>query len=123
MRSDGAPKALGTYSQAVVANGFLYTAGVGPQDPASGEIIGTTIEEQTAQVMRNLRSLLAGRGLTFAEVVKTTVHLEDLRRDFSGFDATYGSFLEAPYPVRTTVGSALSGVRVEIDMIAACERE
>lgn len=117
--TDDAPRPLGAYSQGIVANGFLYTAGVGPMSRATGSVVGATIEEQTAQVMANLQAILAARGLGFGDVVKTTVHLADLDRDFRGFDATYRRFLVEPFPARTTVGSALPGILVEIDMIAA----
>lgn len=116
-----APRPGGAYSQGIVAGGLLHTAGIGPQDPSTGLVIGTTIEEQTGQVMRNLRAVLAARGLDFASVVKVTVHLNDLSRDFQGFNAIYREFLVEPYPVRTTVGSTLANILVEIDLIAVCE--
>lgn len=117
--TDEAPGPLGAYSQGIVANGFLYTAGVGPMEHGTGTVAGATIEEQTAQVMANLQAILAARGLGFGDVVKTTAHLAALDRDFRGFDATYRRFLVEPFPVRTTVGSALPNILVEIDMIAA----
>jgi reactive intermediate/imine deaminase len=101
-----------------VAGGFLFTAGFGPQDPATGKVVGGTIEAQTEQVMRNVAAALAARDLDFSHVVKATVHLQDLHRDFAGFNATYEKFLSAPYPVRTTVGSALANILVEIDVVA-----
>jgi len=109
----------GAYSQGIIANGFLYTAGVGPLDAASGTIVGTTIEEQTEKTLANLAEILAAAGLDFSDVVKTTVHLQDSPRDFAGFNATYAKAFPAPYPVRTTVGSVLGGILVEIDLVAA----
>lgn len=117
--TDLAPRPAGAYSQGIVANGFLYTAGLGPQDPATGELAGDTIEAQTAQVMRNLGAVLAAGGLDFSDVVKVTVHLQELDRDFRGFDAAYREFVPEPRPVRTTVGSTLAGILVEIDVVAA----
>ena len=116
-----APRPAGAYSQGIVANGFLYTAGFGPQDPATGEV-ADTIEEQTAQVMRNVEAVLSVHGLSFDDVVKATVHLQHLHRDFPGFNAMYESFVRRPYPVRTTVGSDLANILVEIDVVAALPR-
>ncbi|SCE99299.1 2-iminobutanoate/2-iminopropanoate deaminase [Micromonospora viridifaciens] len=121
--TDSAPKPAGAYSQAVVANGFLYTAGFGPQDPRTGQVAGPSIEEQTAQVMRNIAAVLAEHSLDFSHVVKATVHLQDLHRDFAGFNTVYQSFLQEPYPVRTTVGSDLANILVEIDVVAAVPAE
>jgi 2-iminobutanoate/2-iminopropanoate deaminase len=115
-----APAPRGAYSQGIVASGFLYTAGFGPLDPVSGEVVGTTIEEQTTQVMRNIGAVLAAHGRDFSHVVKATVHLAD-RSYFAGFNATYESFLTKPYPVRTTVSSGLPGFLVEIDVVALAE--
>jgi len=113
-----APLPGGAYSQGIVARGFLYTAGVGPHDPRTGNIVGTTIEVQTEQAMRNLGAILASRNLDFPDVVKTTVHLADLKRDFVGFNESYARFVVHPYPARTTVGSTLAGILVEIDLVA-----
>jgi reactive intermediate/imine deaminase len=118
VRTEDAPRPAGAYSQGIVANGFLHTAGFGPQDPSTGAV-ADTIEEQTAQVIRNVEAVLAAQGLTLADVVKATVHLQHLHRDFAGFNATYESLMPKPYPVRTTVGSDLANILVEIDVVAA----
>jgi 2-iminobutanoate/2-iminopropanoate deaminase len=112
-----APK--GIYSQGIVANGFLYTSGMGPNDPVTGEAVGATIEEQTTVTLNNIAAVLAVHNLDFNHVVKATVHLQHLKRDFAGFNATYEKFVVPPYPVRTTVGSDLADILVEIDVIAA----
>ncbi|KIF77231.1 endoribonuclease L-PSP [Streptomyces sp. 150FB] len=117
VRTEEAPRPAGAYSQGVVAGGFLYTAGFGPKDPATGEV-AETVGEQTEQVLRNVRAVLRERGLTFDDVVKVTVHLQELRRDFAEFDAAYRTFFAEPYPVRTTVGSDLMNILVEIDVVA-----
>jgi 2-iminobutanoate/2-iminopropanoate deaminase len=117
--STDAPQPAGAYSQGVVANGFLYTAGFGPIDPHSGTIVGDTIEEQTELTLRNLGAVLRETGLDYSDVVKVTVHLHELARDFAGFDATYRQMFSTPLPVRTTVGSTLAGILVEIDAVAA----
>lgn len=116
---DGAPAPAGAYSQAVAANGFLYTAGFGPIDPKSGQIVGEDIGEQTRQVMRNIGAVLEAAGLGFEDVVKATAHLADVARDFAGFNAAYQEFFTDGFPVRTTVGSTLPRILVEIDVVAA----
>jgi 2-iminobutanoate/2-iminopropanoate deaminase len=119
IRTSKAAAPAGAYSQGIIANGFLYTAGVGPLDPETGEKIGTTIAEQTTVTLANLQAILAEAGLDFSDVVKTTVHLQDSPRDFAGFNEVYESHFQKPYPVRTTVGSTLAGILVEIDLVAA----
>lgn len=116
---EGAPAPGGPYSQAVAANGFLYTAGFGPVDPATGKIVGTDVQEQTRQVLRNIETVLAAAGLDFGDVVKSTVHLADVERDFASFNAVYAQFFTDGFPVRTTVGSVLPNILVEIDVVAA----
>ncbi|PRY00805.1 RidA family protein [Allonocardiopsis opalescens] len=115
--TDGAPRPAGSYSQGIATGGFLYTAGFGPQDPATGEI-AESVGEQTRQVLRNIAAVLAERGLTFDDVVKVTAHLQHLKRDFAEYDAAYREFFTEPFPVRTTVGSDLYDILVEIDVVA-----
>jgi 2-iminobutanoate/2-iminopropanoate deaminase len=117
IRTDAAPEPSGAYSQGIECGEFLFTSGFGPQSSGSGTI-APTIEEQTAQVLRNVRAVLSDRGLTLDDVVKVTVHLQHLSRDFSQFDKVYRTFFDSPYPVRTTVGSTLMGILVEIDVVA-----
>ncbi|MFD7719634.1 RidA family protein [Streptomyces sp. NPDC059814] len=117
VRTDGAPRPAGAYSQGVAAGGFLFTAGFGPQDPETGAV-PEGVRAQTAQVLRNVGAVLAEHGLTPEHVVKVTAHLEHLKRDFAEYDAAYGEFFTAPYPVRTTVGSDLMDILVEIDVVA-----
>ena len=109
-----APRPAGPYSQGIVANGLMYTAGFGPQAPADGN----AVTNQTRQVLRNIQAVLAERGLTLDDCLKTTVHLADLA-DFAEFNAAYQEFFTEPYPVRTTVGSQLANILVEIDVVAA----
>ena len=115
--TDKAPAPAGAYSQGIVAGGFLYTAGFGPKDPATGQI-PPTVGEQTTQVLANIAAVLAEQGLTLDDVVKATVHLENLKADFPEFNAAYEQHFTAPYPVRTTVGSDLANILVEIDVVA-----
>jgi 2-iminobutanoate/2-iminopropanoate deaminase len=116
--TDAAPAPRGAYSQALVVNGFVLTAGLGPHDPQTGAIAGDSISEQTHQVLRNLSAVLAEAGATLQNVIKVTAHLADLNRDFDAYDAVCRNVFSPPYPVRTTVGSALAGMLVEIDVVA-----
>lgn len=117
---DDVPTPKGSLSHGIVAGGFLFTSGTVAFHPQTGEIVGTTIEEQTRQTLENLSKVLTAQGLTFDDVVKSTVHLADPRRDFKAFDATYREFFNEPRPTRTTVGSilAVDGLLVEIDLVA-----
>ncbi|MGW4955548.1 RidA family protein [Streptomyces parvulus] len=117
VRTTGAPRPAGAYSQGVVAGGLLFTAGFGPQDPVTGEV-PEGVGPQTAQVLRNVRAVLAEEGLTPRDVVKVTAHLQHLKRDFAAYDAAYREFFDEPCPVRTTVGSDLMDILVEIDVVA-----
>ncbi|WP_235861268.1 Rid family hydrolase [Tersicoccus phoenicis] len=112
VQTANAPQPAGPYSQGVIANGFFYTAGFGPQHPASGAV-ADSVADQTRQTLRNVGAVLAEHGLTLDDCVKTTVHLADLA-DFAEFNEAYQEFFSAPYPVRTTVGSQLADILVEI---------
>ena len=118
-QANGAPAPGGSYSHGVVAHGFLYTCGMGPIDPVSGKVVEGDIIVQTRQVLKNLEAILKTKGATFAQVVKVTTHLQELHRDFAGYDQAYREFLSAPFPVRTTVGSDLINILVEIDFVVA----
>jgi 2-iminobutanoate/2-iminopropanoate deaminase len=115
--SDGAAP-VGAYSQGLVVGDFVYTSGMGPLDPATGEIVGDDVATQTRQTMKNLGAILSVHGLTFDDVVKSTVHLQHLQRDFAAYDEVYKEHFSRPYPVRTTVGSELMNILVEIDFVA-----
>ena len=119
IRTKSAPAPGGAYAQGVIAHGFLFTAGLGPIDPASGSVVGETIEEQTVQVMNNLEAILQAADRSFADVIRVVVHLQELHRDFLGFNRTYASFFGDHLPVRTTVGSQLMGILIEMDITAA----
>ncbi|MFD5224460.1 RidA family protein [Microbacterium sp. NPDC058342] len=114
----GAPAPAGPYSQAVLSNGFLFTAGVLPRDAATGEV-PESVGEQTRLVLHNIQEILRHAGAELHDVVKCTVHLQDPKRDAAEFNAVYAESFAAPYPVRTTVGSELNNVLVEIDVVAA----
>jgi 2-iminobutanoate/2-iminopropanoate deaminase len=119
VHSDNAPKAIGPYSQAVKAAGFLFASGQIPLDPATMQIVEGGIREQTERVMNNLSAVLAAAGTSFDRVVKTTVFLADLS-DFAEMNDVYGRFFGEVPPARSTVQVARlpRDVRVEIDVIA-----
>jgi 2-iminobutanoate/2-iminopropanoate deaminase len=120
----GAPKAIGPYSQAVVVNGFLFTAGQIALDPASGELAPGGIAEQTARAMENLHAILTTAGSSFSQVVKTTVFLVDMA-EFTAMNEVYGRFFGSHRPARSTVAVAAlpRGARVEIEVIATVRSE
>lgn len=114
-----APAPIGPYSQALASEGWLYCSGQIGLDPKSGEIVAGGVAAETKQVLANLGAVLAGAGVGFAEVVKTTIYLVDLA-DFATVNALYAERFTAPFPARSTVGVAAlpRGARVEIDVIA-----
>jgi 2-iminobutanoate/2-iminopropanoate deaminase len=117
--TDKAPSAIGPYSQAVVANGFLFTAGQIALDPVAGKIIAGGIVEQTERVMENLQAVLRAGGVSWNDVVKTTVYLHDLSH-FPTVNEIYGKWLGDARPARSTVQvpGLPRGALVEIDAIA-----
>ena len=117
-----APHPAGPYSQGIISNGLLFTAGFGPQDPVTGKV-AAGIDQQTRQVLHNIESVLREAGVGLNDIVKTTAHLQDLRRDFAEFNAVYSEHFSEPYPVRTTVGSNLYDILVEIDVVAVLPTE
>jgi 2-iminobutanoate/2-iminopropanoate deaminase len=119
IETEAAPAAIGPYSQAIVAGGFLFTAGQIALDPVSGKIVDGGIVEQTTRVLANLREVLAKSGATWADVVKSTVYLLDLA-DFPTVNEIYGKHLGNARPARSTVQVAAlpRGGLIEIDLIA-----
>jgi 2-iminobutanoate/2-iminopropanoate deaminase len=105
------------YSQAFAANGFVFVSGQRPVDPISG-LIPDGIGAQTRQAVDNLAAILEAAGATLGDVVKVTAYLADLAM-FEEFNAVYRECFQPPYPARTTVGSQLRGILVELDAIAA----
>jgi reactive intermediate/imine deaminase len=114
--SPNLPKPGGAYSPGLRAGDFVFVAGQVGRNPQTGEI-GATVEEQTAQTIENIRIILEAAGATLADVVKATVHLADMDL-FDRYNAVYATYFPDPKPVRTTVGSHLHDVLVEIDVIA-----
>ena len=120
VHTDQAPAAIGPYSQGIVANGLLFTAGQIPIDPATGQIVPGDVVAQTERVMANLTAVLGTVGATWKDVVRTTVYLHDMG-DFPRVNEVYGKALGDARPARSTVQvSALPrGVLIEIDAIVA----
>lgn len=116
---DGAPKAIGPYAQGVVANGFLYTAGQVPLDPATMKIIEGDIVAMTNRVFDNLEAILKGAGCSLSDVVKTTVYVTDLG-DFAKINETYAKRFGDHRPARATVQVAKlpAGAQIEIEIVA-----
>jgi len=117
--TEGAPKAIGPYSQAITMDSFVFTAGQVALDPKSGELVGRTTAEQTEQVFANLKAVLTAAGTTLGNVMKTTVYLADMA-DFAQMNEVYAKHFGSHKPARSTVQAAglPKGARVEIDVIA-----
>jgi 2-iminobutanoate/2-iminopropanoate deaminase len=113
---------MGAYSQGLRAGDFVFVSGQGPLDPATGKIVGETIEEQATRTLENIKAILEAGGATMADVVKVTAHLTDLS-NFAAYNKVYATYFPDPKPVRTTVGSQLLGMLVEIDAIAYVGKE
>jgi 2-iminobutanoate/2-iminopropanoate deaminase len=114
-----APAAIGPYSQAISAGGFLFVSGQIPLDPATGKMVEGDIAAQTHRVFKNLEAILKAGGLSFDDVVRTTVYLADMD-DFPGMNDVYAGYFSSPAPARATVQAARlpRDARVEIDLIA-----
>ena len=114
-----APAAIGPYSHAVASGDFLYTSGQIALDPTTGKLAGDTIEAQAEQVLKNLEAVLAANGMTFANVIKTTVFLTDLA-DFTVVNGIYASRFPEEPPARSCVQVAglPGGAKVEIELVA-----
>ena len=112
--SSAAP--AGAYSQGLRVGDFVFVSGQGPRDPLTGEM-GATIEEQTARTLENVKAILEAGGASMADVVKVSAYLSDLAL-FEAYNRVYATYFPDPKPVRTTVGSQLNGILVEIDAIA-----
>ena len=118
IETSNAPAAIGPYSQGYIVNGLLFTSGQIPLNPATGEIVGTTIEEQTHQVMKNLGALLEAAGLSYENVVKTTCFLADMG-DFAAFNQVYAEYMTGK-PARSCVAvkTLPKNVLCEVELIA-----
>ena len=119
IQTEGAPKAIGPYSQAIKAGGFVFASGQIPLDPATGQFVSGGISEQTRQVMKNLTAVLEAAGSGLDQVVKTTVFLADME-EFAAMNEVYATFFPSEPPARATVQAARlpRDAKVEIEVIA-----
>jgi len=117
--TDGAPKAIGPYAQAVRVGQWLFLSGQIGLDPATGELVAGGVVPEAERVLENLRAVLSAAGMAVEQVVRTTIYLVDLG-DFARVNEIYGRVFTAPFPARATVGVAAlpRGARIEIDAIA-----
>ena len=111
------PPPAGAYSPGVRAGNLLFVSGQTPRDPATGQIVGTTIDEQTRVTLANLARILNAGGASLSNVVSVTVYLAD-ENDWGAFDKIYRTVFSPPYPTRAAVGVSLRGILVEISAIA-----
>ena len=118
--TENAPKAIGPYSQAVVYNGLAYLSGQIPLDPATGQLVGDDVAEQTARVLDNMKAVLEAAGSSLDQVLKTTVFLKEMA-DFPKMNEVYARYFGDNPPARSTIEAARlpRDVRVEIEAIAA----
>lgn len=123
IQTDSAPAAIGPYSQAIRASGFIFASGQIPTDPGTGKFVAGGISEQTEQVLRNLSAVLEAAGSGLDRVVKTTVFLADME-EFAAMNDVYGRFFVNEPPARSTVAVSRlpRDARVEIDVIALVEQ-
>lgn len=117
--TDDAPEAIGPYSQAILADGWLYTAGQIGLDPETGEFVEGGVEEEARRALANLEAVLDEAGLGFGDVVKTTVFLADMD-DYGAVNEIYGDYFTFPFPARSAVEAATlpRDARVEIELVA-----
>ena len=120
IHSELAPKAVGPYSQAIVAGGFVFASGQLPIDPATGEFAEGGIKEQTRQSLTNVTHVLAEAGIDLRHVVKTTVFLSDMA-NFAAMNEVYATFFSEPYPARSAVAvkTLPKNALVEVEVVAA----
>lgn len=118
--TNNTPAAIGPYSQAVKVNGFMFASGQIALNPQTGEMVGTTIEEQSEQVLKNIVGLLEASDITLDQVVKTTCFLKNIE-DFAAFNEVYGQYFTNHLPARSAVGVAglPKGALIEVEVIAA----
>ena len=119
IQTDKAPKPIGPYSQGIVENGFIFVAGQGCMNPATGKMEMGDVRKETRQVFENIKAILEAAGSSLDKVVKCNVYLKDIN-DFAAMNEVYGSYFKPPYPARTTIqaGALPGGIAVEIECIA-----
>lgn len=124
VNTNKAPTAIGLYSQAVVINNFIFCSGQIGKDPETNQFVEGGVEEQTKQVLENLKAVLLSAGVDFSSVVKTTVYLKNVA-DFSQMNEVYATYFQKPYPARATIEAARlpQDALVEIECIAFKDKE
>jgi 2-iminobutanoate/2-iminopropanoate deaminase len=121
--TENAPKPIGPYSQAVIENGFIFVAGQGCTNPATGKLELGDVRSETARVFQNMKAILEAAGSSLEHVVKCNVYLRDIK-DFAAMNEVYATMFQAPFPARTTIqaGALPGGIAVEIECIAKAVR-
>jgi 2-iminobutanoate/2-iminopropanoate deaminase len=119
VQTNGAPAALGPYSQGVVMDGWILTAGQAAIDPETGELVEADVAKQTDRTLRNIQAILEAAGSNMDRIVRATVYLTDMN-DYAAMNSVYKSYFSEPFPARTCVEVSRlpGGTRVEIDAIA-----
>jgi len=119
IQTDKAPTPIGPYSQAIVEGDFLFLAGQGPTNPATGKVELDNVTTETKRTFENMKAILEAAGSSLDKVVKCNVYLRDIK-DFAAMNEVYRTYFKAPYPARTTIqaGALPGGIAVEIECIA-----
>jgi 2-iminobutanoate/2-iminopropanoate deaminase len=117
--TDGAPKPVGPYSQAILAGDLVFVAGQGPTDPKVGKYVPADVQTETRQTFANIQAILDAAGCSMDDVVKCNVYLRDIK-DFAAMNEVYATMFKPPFPARTTIqaGALPGGIAVEIECIA-----
>jgi 2-iminobutanoate/2-iminopropanoate deaminase len=119
IQTDNAPKPIGPYSQGILADDFIFLAGQGPTNPATGKVEMGDVTSETKRTFENMKAILEAAGSSLDKVVKCNVYLRDIK-DFAAMNEVYKTYFKAPYPARTTIqaGALPGGIAVEIECIA-----
>jgi 2-iminobutanoate/2-iminopropanoate deaminase len=119
VQTDNAPKPIGPYSQAIVEGDFIFLAGQGPTNPATGKVEYGDVTSETKRTFENMKAILEAAGSSLDKVVKCNVYLRDIK-DFAAMNEVYKTYFKPPYPARTTIqaGALPGGIAVEIECIA-----
>ena len=119
IQTDKAPKPIGPYSQGIIEGDFIFLAGQGPTNPATGKVEMGDVKKETRQTFENIKAILEAAGSSLDKVVKCNVYLKDIN-DFAAMNEVYKTYFSAPYPARTTIqaGALPGGIAVEIECVA-----
>jgi 2-iminobutanoate/2-iminopropanoate deaminase len=119
IQTDNAPKPIGPYSQAIVEGDFIFLAGQGPTNPATGKVEYGDVASETKRTFENMKAILEAAGSSLDKVVKCNVYLRDIK-DFAAMNEVYKTYFKPPFPARTTIqaGALPGGIAVEIECVA-----